>query len=79
LRCWESPGVGGPTPGFFLWGEREGLKVGGEAGLFADFVGGDAVEKFMAFYGDGLEVVGIDGMIGALPEQVKAVFLQVAD
>ncbi len=33
----------------------------------------------MAFYGDGLEVVGIDGMIGAFPEQVEAVFLQVAD
>jgi hypothetical protein len=33
----------------------------------------------MAFYGDGLEVVGIDGMVAAFPEKVKAVLLQVAD
>ena len=33
----------------------------------------------MAFYRDGLEVVGLDGVIAALPEQVKAIFFQIAD
>jgi hypothetical protein len=33
----------------------------------------------MAFYGDGFKVIGIDGIIAAFPEQLKAVFLQIAD
>jgi len=36
--------------------------------LLADFIGGDAVHQFMPFYRDGFEVVGIDGVIGALPQ-----------
>jgi hypothetical protein len=55
------------------------LEFGRKSGLFADFVGGDAVKKVVAFYRDGLEVVGLYGMIAAFPEQVKAVLFQVAD
>jgi hypothetical protein len=33
----------------------------------------------MTFYGDGFEVIGLDGMIAAFPEQVKAMFFPVAD
>jgi hypothetical protein len=59
----------------FSYGGKKGknlvdLEFWRKARLFADFVGGDAVQKFMAFYGDGFEVVGIDGMVAAFPEQV---------
>jgi hypothetical protein len=81
------PEVGDATAGFFIFckrggqGEksRGGWEFGGKAGLFADFVGGDAVQEFMAFYRNGLEVAGINGVIATFPEQVKAIFFQVAD
>lgn len=44
------------------------LKLRGKPCLFADFVGGDAVQGFMAFPRDGLEVVGVDGVISAFPQ-----------
>jgi hypothetical protein len=47
--------------------------------LLADLVGGDAVQKFMAFYRDGFEVVSINGMIGAFPEQGEAACFKIAD
>jgi hypothetical protein len=45
--------------------------------LFADFVGSDAIQEFMAFYWDGLKIVGVNGMIATFPEKRKAIFFQV--
>jgi hypothetical protein len=49
------------------------LKSGGEAGLFADFVGGDAVQGFVALYRDGFRAVAVGKVVGAFPQERKAV------
>jgi hypothetical protein len=54
-----------------------GLKFGGEAGLFADFVSGDAVQDLVALYRDGFGAVGVDGMVGTFPQEIKAVGRQI--
>lgn len=47
--------------------------------MLADFVGGDAVQKFMAFYRDGFKTVSKNGMLAPFPEKIKAVFFEIAD
>jgi hypothetical protein len=47
------------------------LKFWGKARLFADFIGGDAVEKFMAFYREAYRQQGKEIPLGnALIEQL---------
>lgn len=54
-------------------------ELGREAGLLADFVRRDPIKLFVAFDRDYLDVIGVDGVVAALPEQAEAVLLQIPD
>ena len=55
------------------------LKLGGDAGLLADFVGSDSIYLFVTFDRYYLGAVRINGVVAAFPEQVKVVFHQISD
>ncbi len=48
-----------------------------DTSLFADFVGGNPVKLFMALDGNYFATIGIDGVVGALSQQVETITLQV--
>jgi hypothetical protein len=54
-------------------------KLGFNAGLLAEFVGGDAIEFFVAFDGNYLRSVGVNGVICTLSEKIETMLLQVSD
>ena len=55
------------------------FELGREARLLADFVSRDPVKLSMTLDRDYLDVIGVDGVVGALPEQAEAVLLQMTD
>ena len=55
-------------PGSVFWGE---------AGLLADFVGGDAIQLPMTLDGNHFLTIAVDGMIGALAKEVESVGFEV--
>ena len=60
--------------------DLEGIsELGFNAGLLAEFVGGDAIELFVAFDRNYLCSVGIDGVICTLSEKIETILLQVSD
>jgi hypothetical protein len=53
-------------------------ELGRDACLFADFVSCDPINLPVAFDGDHMSAVGVDGVVCPFPEQMEAVFLQIA-
>jgi len=56
-----------------------GSELRRKPGLFADFVGGDAIDVVMALDGDGGGTVGEYGMVSTLTDKGEAILLEVAD
>jgi hypothetical protein len=55
------------------------FELGRDTRLLADFVSRDPIKLFVAFDRDYLDVIGVDGVVAALPEQAEAVLLQIPD
>ena len=47
--------------------------------MLADLIGRNSVELPVAFDRDDLDIIDVDGMITAFPEQPEAVFLQMSN
>lgn len=54
------------------------FELGREASLLADFVSRDSVKLPVAFDRNDLDVIGVNGMVAAFPEEMEAVFFQIA-
>ena len=74
LRCTEHGAYSGE-----VGCKRLGSELRCKPGLFADFVGSNAIDVRMALNGDGGGTVGEDGMVSTLTDKTEAILLEVAD
>ena len=50
-----------------------------DAGLFAEFVGGNSIDLFVSFDWNDLRSIRVNGMIGTLSEEIETMLFQVSN
>ncbi len=58
---------------------RNYSKLGLDAGLFAEFIGGNSIHLFVSLDRNNLRSIRVNGMVGTFSEQIETMLFQVSN